>query len=47
MTSLVGIGFAVAGALVAIIWLPDRATEPTAVPAVTEGAGASVAAAMG
>ncbi len=31
MTSIIGIGFAVAGALVAFIWLPDRATGVTTV----------------
>ncbi len=45
MTSLIGIGFAVAGALVAIIWLPDRATDAApAVTPVTDGPDASVAA---
>jgi EmrB/QacA subfamily drug resistance transporter len=28
LTSLIGVGFAVAGVLVALIWLPDRAAEP-------------------
>ena len=36
MTSLIGIGFAVAGALVAFIWLPDRATTSEA-PAAGAG----------
>jgi len=32
MTSLIGIGFAVAGALVALIWLPSRAVTAPAAP---------------
>ena len=42
LTSLIGVGFAVAGALVALIWLPDRATDPstTAVQAMAPTAGA-------
>jgi EmrB/QacA subfamily drug resistance transporter len=48
MTSIVGIGFAVAGALVALIWLPDRAaSEGASVTAVNDGAGTSVIPAVG
>ncbi len=48
MTSLIGIGFAVAGALVAFIWLPDRATTSEAPAAETPGEaiGTSVAPAV-
>jgi EmrB/QacA subfamily drug resistance transporter len=48
MTSLIGIGFAVAGALVALVWLPDRAAgEGASVPVVNDGAATSVAPAVG
>ena len=48
MTSILGIGFAAAGALVALIWLPDRAaSDGASATSVNDDAGTSVAPAVG